>query len=104
MVLQLPRGNLEAIRPRALVLPAVAGGMGYFHLSPSFLLSFSFSCRPRALDLPAAVGAACSLLLLVTDTAARIFQLRSSCCCYNEWCRYCGTVAGAPAGVAADVS
>ena len=28
-MLQMPRGNLEAIRPRALVLPAVAGRRMY---------------------------------------------------------------------------
>lgn len=30
VILQMPRGNLEAIRPRALVLPAVAGACERF--------------------------------------------------------------------------
>ncbi len=48
-ILQMPRGNLEAVRPRALVLPAVAAALdaGEFAGAPGGLYCEFSCCPPR---------------------------------------------------------
>ena len=49
--MQLPRGNLEAVRPRALVLPAVAAALDGGDYASAWAL-----CAANRLDLNLLVG------------------------------------------------